>query len=65
MNVTSTPPGAEIHVDGKPTGQRTPAQIQIAAGQHTIALWSGGKVFFRKNVIVQANQVAQFSGPAQ
>jgi hypothetical protein len=37
----------------------------MAAGQHTIALWSGGKVFFRKNVIVQANQVAQFSGPAQ
>jgi serine/threonine protein kinase len=65
VNVTSTPPGAEIHVDGKPTGQHTPAQIQMAAGQHTIALWSGGKVFFRKNVIVQANQVAQFSGPAQ
>jgi serine/threonine-protein kinase len=65
VNVTSTPPGAEIHVDGKATGQRTPAQIQMTAGQHTIALWSGGKVIYRRNVIVQANQVAQFSGTAQ
>jgi hypothetical protein len=65
VNVTSTPPGAEIHVDGKATGQRTPAQIEMPAGQHTIALWSGGKVFYRRSVIVQANQVAQFIGPAQ
>jgi serine/threonine-protein kinase len=65
VNVTSTPPGAEIHVDGKATGQRAPAQIEMTAGQHTIALWSGGKVVYRRNVVVEANQVAQFAGPAQ
>lgn len=65
VNVTSTPPGAEIRVDGKATGQRTPAQIEMTAGQHTIALWSGGKVLYRRNVIVEANQVAQFNGTAQ
>ncbi len=65
VNVTSTPPGAEVHVDGKATGQRTPTQIELSAGQHTIALWSGGKVFYRHNIMVQANQVAQFSGAAQ
>ncbi len=65
VNVTSTPPGAEIHVDGKPNGQHTPSQIVLPAGQHTIALWSGGKVIYRRNVIVQANQVAQFNGTGQ
>jgi serine/threonine protein kinase len=65
VSVTSTPPGAEIHVDGKPTGQRAPAQIEMTAGQHTIALWYGGKIIYRRNVVVAANQVAQFAGPAQ
>jgi serine/threonine protein kinase len=65
VNVTSTPPGAGINVDGKPTGQHTPAQIEMIAGQHTIALWSGGKMFYRHVVVVQANQVAQFSGSTQ
>ena len=65
VNVTSTPPGAEIRVDGKATGQRTPAQIEMTAGQHTIALWSAGKLIIRRNVIVEAKQVAQFNGPSQ
>jgi serine/threonine-protein kinase len=65
VNVTSTPPGAEIRVDGKAIGQRTPAQIEITAGQHTIALWSAGKLIIRRNVVVEAKQVAQFNGASQ
>ena len=62
VNVTSTPAGAEIRVDGKATGQRTPARLEMTPGQHTIALWSAGKLILRRNVIVEAKQVAQFNG---
>jgi hypothetical protein len=36
--VNSTPEGAEIFVDGTPTGQVSPARVQIQAGSHIIAL---------------------------
>ncbi len=36
--VNSTPIGGEIFVDGVPTGQTTPARIQIQTGSHIIAV---------------------------
>lgn len=36
--VSSTPPGAQIYVDGEATGQVTPADVQVAVGEHTIEL---------------------------
>jgi serine/threonine-protein kinase len=36
-NIVSSPAGAEILVDGTPTGTRTPAQLPLKAGKHTIA----------------------------
>ena len=36
--VTTTPTGAEIVVDGIPTGQVSPARVQIPAGAHIVAL---------------------------
>ena len=36
--VASTPPGASIVVDGTDTGQVTPADVQMSAGEHTVAL---------------------------
>jgi uncharacterized membrane protein len=36
--VNSTPGGAEIFVDGAPTGQVSPARVQIQAGTHIIEL---------------------------
>jgi serine/threonine protein kinase len=36
--VNSTPGGAEIFVDGAPTGQVSPARVQMQAGSHIIAL---------------------------
>ncbi|HYA63372.1 MAG TPA: serine/threonine-protein kinase, partial [Candidatus Sulfotelmatobacter sp.] len=35
--VNSTPQGAEIFVDGAPTGQVTPARVQVPSGSHIIA----------------------------
>ncbi len=40
--VNSTPPGAEIVIDGKPTGRVTPAQFAVEKGSHTVLLRKQG-----------------------
>jgi hypothetical protein len=37
IEISSTPPGADIDVDGSFVGN-TPSNIQVAAGQHTIVI---------------------------
>ena len=54
--VNSTPPGAEIIIDGKPTGRVTPAQFAVEKGSHTI--------FLRKQGYLDETTVADL-GPAQ
>ena len=38
MTVNSSPPGAQILVDGAASGQTTPAVLELEKGEHTIAL---------------------------
>ncbi len=40
--VNSTPPGAEIVLDGKNTGRATPAQFAVEKGSHTVVLRKPG-----------------------
>jgi hypothetical protein len=54
--VNSTPPGAEVIIDGKPTGKVTPAQFAVEKGSHTI--------FLRKQGYLDETTVADL-GPAQ
>lgn len=42
INVNSTPPGAVISLDGKPTGRVTPAQFAVEKGSHTLVLRKQG-----------------------
>ena len=42
MVVNSTPPGANVIVDGKPTGRVTPVQFAVEKGSHTILLRKQG-----------------------
>jgi len=42
MVVNSTPPGAEVLLDGKPTKLVTPAQFAVAKGSHTLLLRKQG-----------------------
>jgi len=42
MVVGSTPPGAEIVIDGKPTTRLTPAQFAVEKGSHTVLLRKQG-----------------------
>lgn len=38
LNVTSEPPGAKIFLDGTDTGKVTPAELEVAPGDHTVKL---------------------------
>jgi hypothetical protein len=42
MVVSSTPPGADVIVDGKPSKRLTPAQFAVEKGSHTILLRKQG-----------------------
>jgi eukaryotic-like serine/threonine-protein kinase len=50
--VTTTPPGAEILIDGISTGQFSPSRVQIPAGTHVIALNLNGFQVVRRGVQV-------------
>jgi serine/threonine-protein kinase len=56
VDISSTPEGADIRVDGAATGQHTPAQVELSAGPHAIALWYQGKRLTRQEVDVKPNQ---------
>ena len=52
VDVRSDPPGAEIFLDGKPTGARTPARIEIegGSGEHTVRVAKDGYGTFERTV---------------
>jgi eukaryotic-like serine/threonine-protein kinase len=42
LSVTSTPPGANVYIDGKDSGKLTPAQISVDKGQHIVLVRKQG-----------------------
>ena len=50
--ITTTPAGAEIIVDGNSTSQFSPSRVQIPAGTHVIALKLNGFQVVRRGVEV-------------
>jgi serine/threonine-protein kinase len=48
--ISSNPVGAEIWVDGRDTGEHTPARVEIPSGIHTIALKMDGYQVARRGV---------------
>jgi serine/threonine protein kinase len=42
MVVNSTPPGADVIIDGRPTGRVTPVQFAVEKGSHTVLLRKHG-----------------------
>jgi len=48
--VNSTPEGAEIFIDGAPTGQVSPARVQIPTGSHILALKMNGYQIAKRGV---------------
>ncbi len=59
--VTSAPAGAEITVDGRPTGRITPAQFAMEKGSHTILLRKQGFLDETTTVDLGAGQNFQYA----
>jgi hypothetical protein len=58
LEVTTTPPGAQVIVDGKPRGVAPLTLTDLAAGRHTVELKSSAGTV-EKTVTIAADQTAQ------
>ncbi|MEQ8861336.1 MAG: PEGA domain-containing protein [Pseudomonadales bacterium] len=56
VSVTTNPEGAEVFVDGEPTGQSTPAVVEILAGEHELRLKAPGHKSHRQRILVAARE---------
>ena len=56
LEIVSTPPGADIEVDGKFVGN-TPSSIGVAPGDHDIAIKKNGFVPWERKITVSAGHV--------
>jgi serine/threonine-protein kinase len=65
VKVASTPPGADIVLNGKPTGQKTPATLSLAPGNHVLKLHKDGFQDDTENVTLAVGQTQNISGKLQ
>lgn len=56
VRIDSQPQGAEIFVDDEPTGQVTPAVVEILAGEHEVRLKAAGHKTHRQRILVAARE---------
>jgi hypothetical protein len=59
--VRSTPPSARILVDGSETGLRTPARLELQAGEHDVQVVRQGFGASHRTVTVDPGKTMQFS----
>src|SRR5262245_34702559 len=56
----STPSAAEVWVDGKPTGKKTPTEISLSApGQYAVALRLGEHRLWHKQLAIRPQKVTR------
>jgi serine/threonine protein kinase len=63
--VSSTPKGAEIFVDGNSTGQYTPARVQVPTGVHTITVHLNGFQFPKRTFQASEGGTSTLDLPSQ
>jgi hypothetical protein len=63
--VQTEPAGAEIFVDGTPTGQVTPARVQIPSGLHNVVLKRVGYQPLRRALQVTEGSTVTINGALQ
>ena len=61
ISVTSEPPGADIEIDGTPTGKVTPARVPVAEGQHRVVVHLDGYRNAQVTATVNKAQIFRFS----
>jgi hypothetical protein len=54
VSITTTPAGAEIFIDDEPTGAKTPAVVEVLAGEREIRLKAPGHRSHRQRILVDA-----------
>ncbi len=54
--ISSTPAGAQIHIDGEPTGIVTPDSVEIIAGEREISVHLKGYRTARQRIVAAAQQ---------
>jgi serine/threonine-protein kinase len=59
LEVRTIPPGADILIDNTNTGRRTPARLELPAGQYSLTLYLKGYGVVRKTVRVEKSQTAE------
>ena len=62
VQVTSSPKGAEILVDGNSTGQLTPGRVQVTAGTHVVTLKMDGYQPSRRTLQVTEGGTVNIEG---
>jgi eukaryotic-like serine/threonine-protein kinase len=63
--VSSTPKGAEIIVDGNSTGQFTPARVQVPTGVHTVTVRLNGFQFAKRTFQASEGGTVPIDVPVQ
>ncbi len=66
LAASSKPPGAEIWIDGKNTGKKTPlavsSSLEVPAGKHTVLFKMNGKSSAPVEVVIEADKQAVLKG---
>jgi hypothetical protein len=57
--IRTVPIGADILINNNNTGRRTPAKIELPAGQYTVTLYLKGYAPLEKTVVVQGDQLVE------
>ncbi len=65
VKLASTPAGADITLNGHPTGQKTPATLNLPPGSHIIKLHKDGFQDANENVTVVLGQTQSVAGKLQ
>jgi predicted Ser/Thr protein kinase/type II secretory pathway pseudopilin PulG len=65
VKLASTPAGADITLNGHPTGQKTPATLNLPPGSHTLKLHKDGFQDATENVTVALGQTQNVLGKLQ
>jgi serine/threonine-protein kinase len=65
VKLASTPAGAEVLLNGKPTGQKTPATLNLPPGNHTLKIHHEGFQDDTQNVTVALGQTQNVTSKLQ
>jgi serine/threonine-protein kinase len=61
LRVNSSPPSAEIYVDGKATGKTTPTDLELPRGQHSVSIRMAGFQPSSANFRVKGGEEIEYS----